>query len=414
MNFCKEFIKKYTKRLGISYCSGLPIIPSKNPSDKDLVLWGNYHTNNYDNKLLSSNWDHDLLCVILGKKPTALIDNDHMRNYDNQFDYYLRYMAEKCGIRKLTMLGNNDPTNIYYKSENWKDAILLYLYHENESIFPDEIINMDHHGFNCFQGILLGYTKESVHDYEINYNIYKTAYGLIDKFKKYANDMTSGKKFEFFMESFFVINDDDGSSKFLEKVNYKFNIEELRILYNEYWKIYSENSEISFKHFERINSIIEDLKKKLDENPIFEAYARANKWSKDITFKNFGKRKSKKRSKGSRCIYGSRKRSKNSKRQKSRKSRKIRKSQKIRKSRKIRKSKNIRVQEIILNKYKYQRGKLGYKKFTDIVKNEYRKAGHKGKLGSEYMNIIGSLELWFIKPSLYNPRWRAAYKKKLN
>ena len=67
---------------------------------------------------------------------------------------------------------NKDPTVLYYTSNNWKNAVIMKMYHENKKVLMkmlgnDKLDNLSQLQFDTFQGILLGYPVESIAAYSV-------------------------------------------------------------------------------------------------------------------------------------------------------------------------------------------------------------------------------------------------------
>lgn len=124
----------------------------------------------------------DLVCAWEARK-IALLDFDDWPNEDNPTDVkgmFIRHlMTRKCEIRSLSWVtGDNLDTNtIYYHPRLWKEALLLYLYYHDivplPSYPPPSFPASDHgqYNFDLFQGILLGYSRESI--YQLTHDFYR-------------------------------------------------------------------------------------------------------------------------------------------------------------------------------------------------------------------------------------------------
>lgn len=114
---------------------------------------------------LKGNWGNDLLCAWGGHK-IAMIDYDYFPPEHNlkEFEQFLIrfWMVAKCGIRVLYQ--SDGDNSIYYQKQYWKEALLLYFFHEKLFTLPDIPKKLD-----IFQGILLGYSMNS--SYEMIANV---------------------------------------------------------------------------------------------------------------------------------------------------------------------------------------------------------------------------------------------------
>lgn len=168
----------YRERLasGFELCSGWPTLKLvAKPSPEDVAKTLRQLSSPYPTTTMDY-WSQHLVCVLLGQKPTALIENDFLPVPDpktitdelfgkytesgpKEIDSFLRYVAEKCGVRHLVVGRSEDPTTIYYRDDSWQDACVLYLYHER--LLSPALLQRASEVFDEFQGILLGYTLPS-------------------------------------------------------------------------------------------------------------------------------------------------------------------------------------------------------------------------------------------------------------
>jgi hypothetical protein len=162
-----DVLDSYRQKLKTEqYLCGLPMHGDEFPfdiSESDLKTLMGFLLYQYDNDLESNNWDQDLMGVLLKKKPLAWIDNDfYPRSMDKHFDYHLRFVAvSKMGMCCLNVdpETNNDPTNLYFWPSEWKNACLIYMFHE--ALFDDTTMKQIEKCFCEFHGILLGYSMLS-------------------------------------------------------------------------------------------------------------------------------------------------------------------------------------------------------------------------------------------------------------
>ena len=162
--YCHRQKTKFTKDL--STCKGVSL--TQNASDKEIDTWFLYYLF-FDGQSSTDN----LICAWNARK-IAMIENDRFpENEDEIEDLLAKYiMINKCSIRTLVLYTDDDPTTIYYDPSLWKEAVLLYMYHLKNHNLNDspEIMKIEYPDdapYHIFQGILLGYTKESIRDYFI-------------------------------------------------------------------------------------------------------------------------------------------------------------------------------------------------------------------------------------------------------
>lgn len=155
LEHCKEMWSSFLpKNFKASNCKGHSMIHPSIATIDDINEWFMNH-----NEL--SVWDKDLLCAWGGYK-IALVDYDYSptKEQKEEFEQLLIrfWMISKCGIRALYS-GNGDGA-IYYDKKYWKEALLLHYYHEGLLTLPNIPKRVD-----IFQGILLGYTMDSIYEY---------------------------------------------------------------------------------------------------------------------------------------------------------------------------------------------------------------------------------------------------------
>jgi hypothetical protein len=173
-------------------------------TQKQLDEFFQYIEKPYRNSFVTSNWDQDLYAVFVGAKPLCLIDNDFLpvSNTHSNFDYEMRFAMQHAGLKKVVLDVINDPTSLYYWPRHWKNACLLYMFHEGK--FDNETSAKIETCFDYFQGILLGYKRASIalYDYDSSTHIkrsiesYSKIYKEIDwidvdlKYKMASNIIT--------------------------------------------------------------------------------------------------------------------------------------------------------------------------------------------------------------------------------
>jgi hypothetical protein len=162
IQYCHNQKAKFTKDL--STCNGLSLQP--NASDKEIDALLKYYLF-FEGQSVTDN----LLCAWNARK-IAMIENDRFpENEDEIEDLLAKYaMIHKCNIKTFVLQTDDDPTTIYYDPSLWKEATLLYMYHLKNHNLNDspEIMKVEYPEdvpYHIFQGILLGYTKESIRDF---------------------------------------------------------------------------------------------------------------------------------------------------------------------------------------------------------------------------------------------------------
>jgi hypothetical protein len=106
----------------------------------------------------------DLFGVLSGEKPMAMTDNDcdmYEAALEEQStdEFRIRHFAQVFGVNLVTFYRTDDPTNLYYWPTEWRRAAAMYYYHERDDREPSDL--------DCFQGIVLGYSKEETRKYAI-------------------------------------------------------------------------------------------------------------------------------------------------------------------------------------------------------------------------------------------------------
>lgn len=162
IQYCHNQKAKFTKDL--STCNGLSLQP--NASDKEIDALLKYYLF-FEGQSVTDN----LLCAWNARK-IAMIENDRFPENDDEIeDLLAKYaMIHKCNIKTFVLQTDDDPTTIYYDPSLWKEATLLYMYHLKNHNLNDspEIMKIEYPEdvpYHIFQGILLGYTKESIRDF---------------------------------------------------------------------------------------------------------------------------------------------------------------------------------------------------------------------------------------------------------
>lgn len=239
----------YEKRLGPRpFCSGYNIPLISNPSEEIVDKFIQQIINPYSNTLKASFTDNDLVCVILDRKPVAMIDNDYLpEENDENLDAYLRYVSVHAGVHLLITYRTEDPTRIYYKEEHWKDACILYLYHEQ--LLGHSLVERIAEVFNYFQGILLGYDLHSILLYSIG-----------------TRDLTPLIR-QSLPELITTATDDEyGSYEYFSSYNLKYESlsrEQKDRLYHLYYSLYVAEMPKARKMYKEATSIISYIKSRL-------------------------------------------------------------------------------------------------------------------------------------------------------
>lgn len=161
--YCKTTRERILHNRDLSRCNGIVFVPPHKITDKQLEHW--YQSMSKMNRALD-----DLICAWENYK-IAMIDNDtwpthplnnHSANEPvvDETAYFIRYVVtHKCNHMKILITDeDDDPTTIYYHRDKWMDALILYLFHNRRLKFPNTLP----YDIHIFQGILLGYSRDSI------------------------------------------------------------------------------------------------------------------------------------------------------------------------------------------------------------------------------------------------------------
>lgn len=167
--YCKTTRERIIGDRDFSRCNGITFIPPHKITDKQLDHW-------YQSMHKLNRAPDDLICAWENYK-IAMIDNDtwptHPLNNDSANEkvldetaYFIRYVvSQKCNHMKTLIIDeDDDPTTIYYHRDKWMDALILYLFHTHRLKLPNTLPFNIH----IFQGILLGYSYDSIMLYYFN------------------------------------------------------------------------------------------------------------------------------------------------------------------------------------------------------------------------------------------------------
>jgi hypothetical protein len=150
-------------------------------TEEFLRRWLVYILDPWRNSFVARNWDQDIVCVLSGKKPVALTENDFMPTdaKQHEFDYFLRYVAGiKCQLRTLvfTFEGDVDDTFVlWYSDAHWDRACFLYMFYKR--LLPRPLQFQLDKDFGWVTGIMLGYsfTSLAIHDSQLDADVLKLA-----------------------------------------------------------------------------------------------------------------------------------------------------------------------------------------------------------------------------------------------
>lgn len=176
---CKDLFDKYTSHMNLSFCNGGSMIDPKKTTDQDIEKWYEFERDYVHGYRYKTYRFFDFLCAMDNRK-IAMIDNDflpdnykHLLDDGGEDDMLFRYLSLfKCSdmnLKYLVIIGDDDPTTIFYRKDKWEDALILYLYHENRLKNLDIELTDDakypQWSLHIFQGILLGYDINSIFYY---------------------------------------------------------------------------------------------------------------------------------------------------------------------------------------------------------------------------------------------------------
>jgi hypothetical protein len=169
----------FSKHLDLRFSNGLnvkllpPAIIDKS-SIQDIIDYTLYNSNRNKTQFEAyDNDDKDLINVFVGNKPVAIIDC-YYPNIDmiSKESLFLRYVAlQQCNLK--TFKSKTSRGIICYTEKNWRNALMLHMYHENLL----GILKLDSNTFHAFQSILLGYSFEGLvyyltyREFTINQNV---------------------------------------------------------------------------------------------------------------------------------------------------------------------------------------------------------------------------------------------------
>jgi len=191
---CQEAQRRLSTDVQLDTCNGVTLIDPDTIGDDYINLWLSFTILDTDQKRL-----HDHLICSWNKRKIAMIDNGYYIDIDNieslrqDPDLIIKYiMTTQCGIRTLTFNVKDDPTTIYYDRSLWKEAALLYLFHINDGAFKDlpDTITFEHNNFDIFQGILLGFSANSIYEYCTAYEIADIIFENIKNYVKGIKENT--------------------------------------------------------------------------------------------------------------------------------------------------------------------------------------------------------------------------------
>lgn len=294
---CAKFTKKYADRMeSFVFCRGWdkPLPHPNKISTKLLNEWLIYFIKPYRNNFSSTNWDHDIVCVLKGEKKLAFTENDNFDIFDEtNLDLELRYIPQLyCNLRTIVIDDVSDPSYIWYKAENWEWAVMYYLYINDmleEYKFTFSSFNSD-----FIHSILLDYTYNSSIMYFLkpgqwiisNY-LLKTAV-----FRKlFADYFKKSPVFADYIERIdydeYLNADPDMQNRvhriiILENINYflkNLTLKMKKMIYQEVYNKYFEmvkNPSYSIEEFEKQKSIVEKYLHKIRKNKVLEAFGRSN------------------------------------------------------------------------------------------------------------------------------------------
>lgn len=159
-NILKHYLNKYSNLDHMVGFEGEMIDPNIISDDQLTIFYDFCMYHDYELITTLNNWDHDLFGVFCGIKPLALIDNDCLLDDFNEdyshLDFKLRHLCSIYGIEKIAFNLRDDPTNLYYWPQNWKNAAVLYKCHTGKIKIP-----FTTNYFDMFQAVLLGYSLTS-------------------------------------------------------------------------------------------------------------------------------------------------------------------------------------------------------------------------------------------------------------
>jgi hypothetical protein len=185
---CGEAQRRLSTDVQLNTCNGVTLLHPDTIGIDYINLWFSFTMLDTDQKRL-----HDNLICSWNKRKIAMIDNGYDIDIDNidemrkDPELIIKYiMTTQCDIRTLPFNVDDNPTTIYYDRSLWKEAVLLYLFHINKGAFkdlPDTITFKHNNDFDIFQGILLGYSADSIYEYCIANEI---ADIILENIKKYV------------------------------------------------------------------------------------------------------------------------------------------------------------------------------------------------------------------------------------
>lgn len=227
---CVNQLAKYSAQVNTQFCKGLNIrfVSPDQMNSNDLLTWSKYKQ--YKEESIPYE-QQQLIYVWMGLKPVTISaeQND----------------VPICGVK--TLRTNN--LVIYFTNQHWLNAIMLYMYYEK--LFDTEVLSRIDYCFNEFEGILLGYTSESIIDNELGWDIYDNAYQSIPT---YANKGFTDKVKEFMGQ-------------------YEFSPDQVRKLYAIYYGEVQQYLPQHTQKYEYAVSLINYLIPLIQNNPIYQMVA---------------------------------------------------------------------------------------------------------------------------------------------
>lgn len=216
----------FLSKTRLNRCNGFTFPHYSEITSEELDEWR-------DHMLHQNGWDDDLICAWESRK-IAMIENDFYPSRDDEHDYFMRYiMTQKCNIVKTLVIEDDDYTTIYYNKSKWKDALILYLYHMKK-LNIELSSSMELH---IFQGILLGYNKDSI------------------LFAVYENEM------EDFKDT-------------LEKINWdQLSTKHKKLYYTDFYRTLFRNLPEFNEVYKDLWNVISDYKDQFEHDPIMKAFA---------------------------------------------------------------------------------------------------------------------------------------------
>lgn len=288
-SFCDSKRQEFRPKVSDLHCNGSEM---KNPDDGITIAEMNKWV--VQNLKVGADWQSELSCVWDSKKIAMIDYGDFLTNVDddenNLHELVMRYvMTNKCGVRILTGSDSTEHSyTIYYQPDMWKQALLLYLFNENLIKLPEK----GQLPFDIFQGILLGYTKNSIYEYSTGIGAH------LEQYLK-ANSMFTSQKGPRSISTVEIdgwLLDQDiyqmwhQSSDNLKRFIYKS-------LYNEWYVEMSAERKQFEKTYALVSDFIEEWFAVIQFSPelkTFETFARGSQFLKPLINPSFGRRKSRK------------------------------------------------------------------------------------------------------------------------